>query len=53
MNDQAVGIVDEPNRGDQPEKLDIGRHAVALAHFIQKADTSFTSWENSRRQING
>lgn len=42
MNDQAVGIVDEPNRGDQPDKLEIGRHATALANFIQKADTPIT-----------
>ncbi len=42
MNDRAIGIVDEPNPGDQPDKLDIGRHATALAHFIQKADTPIT-----------
>ena len=42
MNDQAIGIVDEPNRGDQPDKLDIGRHATALSKFIQRADTPIT-----------
>ena len=42
MNDQAIGIVDEPNRGDQPDKLDIGRHATALSEFIQRADTPIT-----------
>ncbi len=30
MNERAVGIIDEPNRGDQPDKLDIGRHAAAV-----------------------
>ena len=43
MNHQAIGIVDEPNLGDQPDKLDIGRHATALANFIQKADTPITN----------
>jgi len=42
MNDRAIGIVDEPNRGDQPDKLDISRHATALAQFIRKADTPIT-----------
>ncbi|MDP6289404.1 MAG: P-loop NTPase fold protein, partial [Arenicellales bacterium] len=42
MKDQAIGIVDEPNRGDQPDKLDISRHAMALTHFIQKSDTPIT-----------
>ncbi len=42
MNDRAIGIVDEPNRGDQPDKLDIGRHATALTHFIRKSDTPIT-----------
>ena len=42
MNDQAIGIVDQPNRGDQPDKLDIGRHATALSEFIQRADTPIT-----------
>ena len=42
MNHQAIGIVDEPNRGDQPDKLDIGRHATALSKFIQRADTPIT-----------
>jgi|ETN02SMinimDraft_4_1059925.scaffolds.fasta_scaffold20439_1 predicted KAP-like P-loop ATPase len=42
MKDQAIGIVDEPNKGDQPDKLDISRHAMALTHFIQKSDTPIT-----------
>ena len=42
MNDQAIGIVDEPNRGDQPNKLDIGRYATALANFLEKAATPIT-----------
>ena len=42
MNHQSIGIVDEPNPGDQPDKLDIGRHATALSEFIQRADTPIT-----------
>ena len=42
MNSRAIGIVDEPNRGDQPDKLEIGRHAAALSDFIQRADTPIT-----------
>jgi len=42
MNSRAIGIVDEPNRGDQPDKLEIGRHAAALSEFIQRADTPIT-----------
>ena len=42
VDKKAIGIVDEPNRGDQPDKLEIGRHATALSQFIQRADTPIT-----------
>ena len=42
MNHHAIGIVDEPNPGNNPDKLDIGRYATALSEFIQRADTPIT-----------
>ena len=42
MNHHAIGIVDEPNPGNKPDKLDIGRYATALSEFIQRTDTPIT-----------
>lgn len=46
MNDHSeeltIGIVDEPNPGDEDDKLGIERHANALTEFIKSTSTPMT-----------
>jgi hypothetical protein len=42
MNNQIVGIVDEPNPRGNEDTLDIYRHASALTEFIKKTTTPMT-----------
>ncbi len=42
MSERIVGIVDEPNRGNELDTLDIGRHAAALTEFVKHCPTPMT-----------
>ena len=42
MEDLTVGIIDEPNPGEEEDKLGIERHAAALTKFIRYTATPLT-----------
>ena len=42
MEDLTVGIIDEPNPGEEDDKLGIERHAAALTKFIRHTATPLT-----------
>ena len=42
MENQTVGIIDEPNLGEDDDKLGIERHSTALTEFIKYTSTPMT-----------